>query len=659
MKVEETLTTVQRSLWIVDNATVRPLSEVDENGKVLALEEDAAEPVAAVELLEKVIRPTNRGVQKVGLTVRVWLALLFVAAYRGRATVAEMHAIATGELPREVQWELGIVTCDCTTPTCDPQDAEHGRMLTAKQLYGVSEAINRFLDIDPNNDKLTDEDRAARMTVIEGLKDAFLLASQAVPSTTTAFAVDESGIWSWFKAPSKRNDLPEVDPTDEEANAQGEAQIWATRNGRRTGPTLKDRAAGKQTTDTLFDDEVFEPLLDEDFDDEPLGDQTDENKEAQSDNEDNDGGEEQDRAPRKKKLQDWFATWGVKTHKSGKSSAYYGYALHVLLRVPMLNAKRTCSGLDLPLLVEQFQITPASTDIVDVTLRMVKKVIARGGKVGDLIGDRHYSYKKFERWALVLWKMDVKPVLDLRKNDHGVMDYNGAQILAGWPHCGVPQHLLRIERPGRNATRQEWAEFYASIEERQRYAMIRHTPVQGDGKSRWICAAQAGLVGCPSLDGSIEAARRNGLPIITPPEGTLPWCTSKTAQIPVSPVMKYQQEEYWGTEHGWEPSWNRRTWVEGAFGNLKNHHTGNIHRGFTCFTGLPLVTLAYTAAVVAYNVREQESWFERASSAQPDNPLLTGYAVHPLHQRTPYQHGFTMLSQSQRVALDRECAQAA
>lgn len=54
-----------------------------------------------------------------------------------------------------------------------------------------------------------------------------------------------------------------------------------------------------------------------------------------------------------------------------------------------------------------------------------------------------------------------------------------------------------------------------------------------------------------------------------------------------------------------------------------------------CFTGLPLVTLTMTAAVVAYNLRELESWCERAGEGDPTNPLLTIYAAHPLHQRTP------------------------
>jgi hypothetical protein len=189
--------------------------------------------------------------------------------------------------------------------------------------------------------------------------------------------------------------------------------------------------------------------------------------------------------------------------------------------------------------------------------------------------------------------------------------------------------------------------------------MSRHKTPQGDGKTRWMCGAQAGTVGCPRIEGSVEKAREFNLPIVTPPEGMLPWCTQRTAQIPAHEVMKYQQEEYWGTRDGWETSWNRRTHIEGAFGNLKNHHTGNIHRGFTCLTGRALVTVVYTAAVVGYQLRELESWYERASESQPDNPLLAQYAAHPLHQRTESQHGFTMLTKQSQIELDSKRNEAA
>ncbi len=55
--------------------------------------------------------------------------------------------------------------------------------------------------------------------------------------------------------------------------------------------------------------------------------------------------------------------------------------------------------------------------------------------VSEEVGDRHYSYKAFDRWAAVLWRIFVRPVADLRANDHGATYFEGAQIIAGTPRC--------------------------------------------------------------------------------------------------------------------------------------------------------------------------------------------------------------------------------
>jgi hypothetical protein len=370
-------------------------------------------------------------------------------------------------------------------------------------------------------------------------------------------------------------------------------------------------------------------------------------------------------------LRCWFAKWGVKTHKSGKQSSYFGYALHVLMRVPdVIKGDSKAADTDKlrePLLIEAFAITSASTDVVDVTLGLIKTIIARGGKVIDLMGDRHYSHKEFQRWVRRLWQLGVRQVLDLRTDNHGVTDYDGATIVDGTPHCSIPPHLLLIDRPGLGSTVEQREKFAELIAERQKYAHQRRKTAWsrndgkpgGDGTTRWTCAAAAGNVGCPRIPDSIQAAKESGSPIITPPAAMLSWCDGGVHTIKPGAYMKLHQEEYWGSQP-WLIRWNRRTYIEGGFGNLKNYSTGNMHRGFMCVTGRALVTLAITAAVIAYNLRELEYWHIRASDDQakhPDNdanPLLAMYAQHPLHQPTVWQHGFTMLTAQDQATLDHE-----
>ena len=140
------------------------------------------------------------------------------------------------------------------------------------------------------------------------------------------------------------------------------------------------------------------------------------------------------------------------------------------------------------------------------------------------------------------------------KNDHGAVDYEGAKIIAGWPHCpATPEHLETIERPGPTAAEDEMTAFKAKITERWAFAMRRHKTVVPDGKSRWGCPALNGKVGCGFIDGSIETARELGLPIVTPPATKTKFCEQTTVLIPPGKHMKYAQDEYWGSSRGRHP----------------------------------------------------------------------------------------------------------
>jgi hypothetical protein len=95
--VEETITALEHALWVIDHAVISAPPTAGDDTTPLAGEPDATRK--ATEVLQEAIRPSRRGVARVGLTVRLWLALLIVAAMSGRATVARMHKIATGTCP--------------------------------------------------------------------------------------------------------------------------------------------------------------------------------------------------------------------------------------------------------------------------------------------------------------------------------------------------------------------------------------------------------------------------------------------------------------------------------------------------------------------------------------------------------------------------------
>lgn len=662
--VSDILTVVEHATWVVDHAVIPPRRVVDDNGTVTALGEQGPGQLA-VQAIEERIRPDKRGVRREGLTVRLFMILLIVAAWHRRVWVRDLYTIATGLLPVEVQRELGILYFS----------NRHGktqlREITGKQLYGMVDAFRRHLDVDPAFG-LSAEQEADRLAFLDDVKDAFLYATHVLPLTGASVAIDETGVWSWMRGPQKPKGLPLVDPSDEDKTAAEsihrpvEAAVDAVRNAKvqPVDPVeTLDIRAGEPAADDFVDDDLIDEDLDTEADAPATPGEPDPGSSPTSPA--STPRLESGDKPTKAGKRCWFASWGVKTHKTGKRSAYFGSSLHALINVPRVSGGSERAEKKLryqePLLMEEFAVTPPSKDVVAPSLELVKKMIARGRRVDDLLGDRHYSYKKFDRWAAKLWQLRVRPVLDLRENDHGAHYYNGAVIIAGTPHLDPPQHLRKLPRPGKGAPKIEMSQFAAKIAERQRYAFKRHKTAWsrndgkpgGDGITRWVSPVRAGTVGCPHDPVSVEVARETGQPILDPNGHDPELCLGSALWIQPGPHMKYHQEHYWGSPQ-WLRSWNRRTYVEAAFGNMKNYATGNIHRGFMQFTGRALITIGLTAAVVAYNLRELENWHARASKHCPDNPLLDIYGAHPLHQRTKWVHGFCMLTREARDQRELE-----
>lgn len=678
MNPQEALTAMDRALWVVDNAWVTAQPDVADDGTVTDPVAGTAQPVApgvrvsVADYLESLLRPTGRGPRRTGLTVRLYLALLIVAASAGELTVAAMWTIATKSLPRDLQWRLGILT----------NDNGRTRELTQKQLYNLTESITRVLEPGyhprpkkrptrseadpPGGEKPDDAPKKPRKTsrrakrspelvrpvrvpltaqeqlaALDAIKDALIQASLVAERLGTSYAVDETGVWSWSIGRKKPKNMPPVDPADEDAELAARH-----REAEATGEVVMD--APIEDEDPRDEDEATDTGASTDSTP-PTAPTRDG---AGSDRSEAQGTTAEEEAEGRGNCS--FANWGVKTHKSGRRNAYYGYAMHTIVRVPDVVAGESDRNSE-PLLIEQIEVTPANTDLVEPTLKMVRKIIGTGQAVGDLIGDRHYSYKKFERWASRLWRLGVRQVLDLRENDHGTTFYDGLTIVDGWPHCNPPKHLKDLRRPGFKATPEEHTEFKIRIRERWNFAMYRQkTPWSGagDGRTRHSCPAAAGKVGCKLADGTLETAFLRGLPIVNAPDQPHRFCQGSVL-MQSGAHMKHAQEHYWGSE-SWLTSWNRRTYIEGVFGRIKNPATENIHRGFLQLTGRPLVTLALTAVTVSYNIRELNDFRARATSST--NPrtaaLLDNLAAHPLCRTTEHVHGHVMLSKEQADQLD-------
>ena len=543
----------------------------------------------AADLLDDALRTDPRGRRR-ALPIRTFLigALLTVQHDR-QLTISAIHHTLTEELSRTWQWELGVLRRDAGT-------ARDQRTVTLprSQLYQLTKTMNAKLNHTPETEPDLDEtERQRRHAAIEAFAEA-LLEATLPPARSRARAIDGSGIWAWARGKRVRK-------SGRDGANEGGAAFPQEANVPDEDPATADSAVQLQAALT---------------------------------------GAPHDRDAR----------WGVKTSKSGTDEIYFGYELHGIVRVHDRHAPPDNE----PTLVERFALTPAAIDIVEPTLAMLDSALAAGHPIEEVVVDRHYSYKTPERWGNELRRRGIAQHLDLHPNEQGFRDYNGAKLAAGWLHCpGTPDRLGSIPRPAANAPDEEHDAFAEAIAERQQYGFRRvESHRASDGRARWECPAVAGTVGCPLRQGSVEVAQQLGLPIVAnPPEAaTAPaCCTQQTVSTKADAQPKLAQPHYWGSPE-WRAAYNRRSYVEGAFGNLKNASAENVRRGFFRLTGLGPVTVLMAVAIAACNIRQLRNWHERTGLGDPDHPLLAP---------DDDDHGFVHLTAQQAADLDAQHSSAA
>jgi hypothetical protein len=102
--------------------------------------------------------------------------------------------------------------------------------------------------------------------------------------------------------------------------------------------------------------------------------------------------------------------------------------------------------------------------------------------------------------------------------------------------------------------------------------------------------------------------------------------------IPGAVTPKIRQRLYWGSP-AWIASFNRRTYIEGLFGNWKSPKTENVRRGWTFVTGIVKTSLMVACVTVAANLRILRKWADRVG----DHPA-------PLTALDPADEGFEELT---------------
>lgn len=221
--------------------------------------------------------------------------------------------------------------------------------------------------------------------------------------------------------------------------------------------------------------------------------------------------------------------------------------------------------------------------------------------------------------------------------EHGRLDYNGIAMIDGTPHCpSIPATLVHIKRPARLSTPDgqpdpELDEFRNQIEQRGRYAMRRTQgwatkKRSGTRVERYECPAEAGQMRCPLKPASM--AYPDDVPLnMNPPDAAIApaACRQRTIELPEEAQGKLRQRNRWGTDE-WITEYNRRTYVEGTFGVLRNPALRGLTRGLFCVIGIAKVTLWLAALVAATNMATLAKWAQRTDIGSSDPALVAATA---------------------------------
>jgi hypothetical protein len=536
-------------------------------------------------------------------------------------TVRGAHQVLTECLPRATQWDLGVLrpltsqnhrrhdAYDPEAPALTVGGKPRKRIWASQgveeigydDLANAAQKLRDRLNYGPGSaPDLDPEERASRKKIVEQAVDA-LIAISSIERTGSTWAIDATGQWAWHRGGEKGR--------------------------RRLEKKLAEPGFLDGDSDTDEDLEVAEIATDEDGATAP----------------------EEGGAVSKGLAQRCLdAQWGYKTSKTGKKEVGFGFHQHTCVSVPDPDAPADSE----PLLVGGFALTPANADVVEASLSVVDRILARHD-VRLLLGDLLYTNLKPARWALPLAARGIEQALDMRSDNHKKVDIRGAWLLHGWMHCpAAPIDSRPI--PTGPMTPAEWEVLGQEAEQFQR-AWAFDRKESGLGKNRttkWMCPAAVNRAGCHARGAlQVQSAVDRGLPIITPPAdwATRKCCTNRVIDFTPDPAnphhqRKLMQREYYATRR-WRHMFKRRALVEGTFGILKNPSRQRMRRGQNRLPGLAIASLIAAIKISVYNEEQLRAWHDRTGRGPADHPLL---------QPDPTYWGYRDLTKDEAKALDAE-----
>jgi hypothetical protein len=337
----------------------------------------------------------------------------------------------------------------------------------------------------------------------------------------------------------------------------------------------------------------------------------------------------------------WVATdtdarWRAKSKDNPWKRPVFGYDLTVAVAVPNL------SGSDVPLAARVMRFRGANREPVAMGREVMIKAAQQQGVLGDVLVDREYT-KRVDGTDFVLpvRALGGEPVFELMPVQRGGRGtVRGAVIIDGQPFSpsilNAPG-LLKIKPPAVTASWAEIDAYQQEIAKRAKYALVSHGSRKANGAQVFQCPAAAGKLSC-SLQAAPtkrtnKASKKVKLPFIVSPgvsAQSAAVCSNKfttfdAVDLPLSQRHLYGSYEWWS-------SYNRRSLVEGFFGNLKNEACENLRRGTIRVRGLVKTGILVALAVASTNLRLARAFHKRKPKPQTrkrGRPKKTGVVSVP------------------------------
>jgi hypothetical protein len=305
------------------------------------------------------------------------------------------------------------------------------------------------------------------------------------------------------------------------------------------------------------------------------------------------------------------AGWGHRTSTHpAENEMFYGYYLQAITSV------RDEHGPEVPELVRRVHLAGCRHDPPAQIIPVLEHMVADGIRVGDLLADSGYSYRRPETFALPARALGAQLIVDLHPNDRGPKGtHNGATCANGRLYCpATPKQLLELRPLPPAATPEQTALHDQHTHQLARYKLAAITQPDTDGYHRVICPAAHGTIRCPHKPSSLTLPHDRPT-INTPPKHPPVCCTQKTITVPPSVNAKTaQKHDYPSAQH--RHSYARRSAAERTFSTIKDPATTTIARGTCRLTGTTPNALHAATTTIARNIRIADAFTARQAENQ-------------------------------------------